>query len=720
MIPASDVVTEALEQWMLCDSYWGNVYAEAMVDHRYFVGGELQWDRDIRSRLTDAKRPALTYNQIQQYVYNVVNEQKQNPSEAMVNPDSEGAEEKTARVMQDMLRKIRTSSYGNPPVVAMKDMVIGGIGWWKISHQYIHGTNKQRIVNLPCEWSSVYVDPSATYPTFHDADMAFRFYDLSRKTFRRKYNNAVATTSWDPFNSAMASWIGENNIRVAEHYFSKYRKRKIITLITGEDKYEDEISPWDRPLLNSPGGGLAKWRIDDFKEIWMRVISAVEVLESEEKCVIPQIPLIPCFGEREVIDGQLHIFGMVRAMRDPQIGSNFMKNSMVEAIARASKSQYLADPAHTEDFEGFYQNANVENRFYLPMHLIGANGEQLPPPVPVNQDIPVQEINIAIQAQDLSMQQAGGMYAASLGQQGNEESGEAILARQKPGERSSFRFTDGYNESIKYDAAQKIKMIPHIYDVPQVMHLEGLDGKTYQAAVLNGEQQGGDIHHIELQEGVQGIFDLSRGSYAPTVSTGPAYPTMRAEAQKSFAAIAGSLGQMPAQLAIILPFWIRSMDFPGHEELADALMPPGSKTPGDPKIALQQAAQQSQQQQMMIQHLSQIVQELTMDKKAEQTKLIQVAHIDHMKENEETKRTRMKLESAENLKKMDIHGRLAETAFKVSHEASTTQLEHEIGRIKQDKDHTHDLHMALLDSAREMAGKKFDSEHQEKKENNGE
>lgn len=709
LIPTRDTAIDyALHQFQTAESYWSPIYREAMIDHMYFLGGEYQWDRDVRSRLIAARRPALSFNAIQQYVYGVVNEQKQNPTEAQIEARN-GGDQKIAQVLQDMERQIRTSSVGKPLLVAYKDMVVGGIGFAQLCHERVHQrTNKQHVIWKPVEWSAAYLDPAGTFPTYHDAEYAFKFYDLTRETFRRLYPNAVATSAWDPFNAAMSAWICEAHIRVAEHYYTKHRERTLMTMEDGSEKFEDEFEFGDRPLLGPDGKPLDAQKVD-FREVWLEVISAAEVLEQSVRWVTDYIPLVPCFGEREVIDGQVHVFGMVRPMRDPQIAANYMRNHLIEAVGAASKAQFAADPAHFEDFEEYYKDANVTNRLVIPMHLINpVTGEQMPPPIPLNQNTPVDEINIAIQAQDLALQQSAGQSASAFGQQSGDESAEAILARQRPGERASYRFTDSYNTTLIWGGTQIIDMIRKVCDLPQILHLEGRDGKPYKAAVFNSEMQP-DVMGATLAEGVQGLFDLAIGDYNFAVSTMPAYEVMRDETQKALAAVASSLGQMPDKLAIVLPFWIRSMNFPGHEELADALTPPGMKLQnGDPKAQLQQAQQQMQQMQQMIQDLSAKLQEAAFERKAEQTKLIQVAHIDGMKQQHETQRETARLASAERIKRMDVGARVSETLAKLEHDRAGTILDHEIARINQDKDHSHDVHMALFDAANAMAGKQFD------------
>lgn len=695
-------VAEALRQFQICENYWDYPYREAAIDHAYFVGGELQWDREIRQRLTGAKRPALTFNQLQQFVFGVVNEQKQNPSEAQVNAEANGATEDIARVLQDIVRKTRTKSHGKPHIAALRDMVVGGIGFWELGTEYVsQSSHKQHIIWKRVEgWSSVYIDPMADFPTFHNANYAFKFKDISRDEFKRLFKGKVATTSWDPFNTSLTGWIGQNHIRICEHWYTEYTKRSLIGMEDGTDKFLDEIKPGvDRPLMDA-NGEFAQIREEDYRKVFMQVISAAEILKEPVEWMTKYIPIIPVMGEKDVVEGRVHIFGMLRAARDPQVAANYMRNHLIEAIGRASKAQYLMDPKHTEDFEEFYENANVENRFFLPAHLLDDTGNQMGPPIPINQNTPVDQIQLAVNTQDTSLQQSMGSYGPTGGQRGTGvESAEAILARQVPGDRANFRYVDAFNEALKYACLQTIAMIPIVMDVPQVVQLEGLDRKPYKAAVYNSQQQP-DVQSVQLANGIQGLFDLSRGDYGVEVSVGPSYETKRAETQTSLAALVSSLGNMPDELRIIIPHWIRSMDFPGHEELADQLTPQAIKAQqGDPAAALQQVQMQLQQKDAQMQHMAQIIQELTFEKKAGQTKALADAHIE--KGWQDIEMEKIKANSATALTKTQAD--LTKTAATLAHDQAKTLLGHEISRIQQDKEHLHDVHMSLHDTAHQFA-----------------
>jgi hypothetical protein len=692
------LVAEALRNFTVAESSYSKIRKEGATDHKYFVGGELQWDADIRDARIGDKRPTLTFNQLQQFVYNVVNEKKQNPSEAAINPTSDDASEETSNVLQDIIRDIRAQSHGSPDLRAYKDCVIAGEGYFRLCTEYKPKSNKQVIRLCPVQSAScVYYDPYATYPTYHDAEFCFVFTDVSRNQFKRMYPKATSTTTFDPWNHDTRDWITENKVRIAEYFYVKHTQKRIVSLQDGTDKYEDELDGMrDYPLLDSDGAPIS--RLEDIRTVYRCVISAAEVLEQPVEWITPFIPIIPILGEEEIIEGERYLFGMMRSARDPQAASNLMQNLLIEGIAASTKAPYLLDPKHIEEFEQYWANANTKNYSFLPTHLVAEDGvTPLPPPIRNNAEPPVQAIQASITQQNLNLQQSMGTYAATLGQEGPEESAKAILARQQPGEKSNFRFIDAYNIAWKYAAMQLLMMIPVVYDVPQVLHLEGLDKKAYQAAVFNSQASGLSMDQLQAAQGVKGVFDLSQGDYSAAISMAPNYETGRKETQAFFAAFAQAAPEMVPRFADL---WARSMDFPEKDELADRLTPADVKQQnGDPQAQIAQLGQQNQVLSAQVQHLSQMVQEMAFEKKAKHAELVKVAAIDQAK-----------IQSNERIQTSKNRVSLIETAAKLSEQGAGRMLDHEIGRIQQDKDHSHEIHMALFDAANSMASQ--DSEHQ--------
>jgi hypothetical protein len=179
---------------------------------------------------------------------------------------------------------------------------------------------------------------------------------------------------------------------------------------------------------------------------------------------------------------------------------------------------------------------------------------------------------------------AMGIYQASLGDQGAETSGKAILARQHQGNVGSFVYTDNFQAAMIYSTKIIMDLIPYVYDTERIIRIVGEDGaeKTVpinmrkQSPLLNNISDVSEDLISEPKEGVtEYINDLSVGQYDFVITIGPSYDTQRTEALQMLLDLIKSYPQF-AQATIDLI--VKNIDIPGGEELlkrAKKLVPIG-------------------------------------------------------------------------------------------------------------------------------------------------
>jgi len=186
-----------------------------------------------------------------------------------------------------------------------------------------------------------------------------------------------------------------------------------------------------------------------------------------------------------------------------------------------------------------------------------------------------------------------GQYDASLGMEGNERSGKAILARQREGDTGTYHYVDNLARAVRYVTRQLIDMIPKIYDTQRIIRIIGEDGESDMVKIDPGQQE--PVKEIRDQQGIviEKIYNPSVGKYDVVVITGPGYATKRQEALEAMAQL---LQTAPELWQVAGDLFVKNMDWPGAEELAKRL----ARTI-DPKLlsdeddpALQAANQQIQ------------------------------------------------------------------------------------------------------------------------------
>jgi hypothetical protein len=198
------------------------------------------------------------------------------------------------------------------------------------------------------------------------------------------------------------------------------------------------------------------------------------------------------------------------------------------------------------------------------------------------------------------MKEVTGLYNASLGEQGNERSGKAIMARQHEGDVGTFHYVDNLSRAIRYGTRQLIDLIPKIYDTKRIARVLGEDNSS-STATLDSSQVGPDgkptpVTKVVNQDGsISKIYNPSVGKYDVIAVTGPGYATARREAADSMSRILESNPDLWNKIGDLA---VEEMDWPGAQKIAKRLakgMPPQLTAADDDNPALQQAQQHIQQ-----------------------------------------------------------------------------------------------------------------------------
>jgi molecular chaperone DnaK (HSP70) len=154
-----------------------------------------------------------------------------------------------------------------------------------------------------------------------------------------------------------------------------------------------------------------------------------------------------------------------------------------------------------------------------------------------------------------NLKQVTGIYDASLGAPGQEQSGRAIIARQREGDNSNYHFMSNLSIAIHHIGRILIDMIPTIYDTARTIRILGED-MTDKVIEINQQSQEGEL------------YDLSVGEYEIMVDVGPTYETKRSETAQNLINVITALPNVGQVVSDIL---MRQLDFPLSSEAADRL-----------------------------------------------------------------------------------------------------------------------------------------------------
>jgi hypothetical protein len=613
-------------------------------DLRFMAGSSdnhYQWPADVLSvrgsvqGQTINARPCLTINKLPQHVRQVTNEQRQNRPSPNVIPVDDDADVEVAEIFDGMIRHIEYISDADVAYdTACDNQVTYGEGYIRILTEYCDETSFDQDIKIGRIRNSfsVYMDPTIQDPCGADAEWCFITEDILKADYERMYPNAMPVSSimvQGVGDQALSQWLSETTVRIAEYFYCDYKAETLNLYPDGTTTYQG--TPQDK-MLRQMGLKPTRQRKLQRKSIKWCKTNGYEIIE-EREWAGAYIPVIRVIGNEWSIEGQLEISGLVRNAKDAQRMYNYWVSQEAEMLALAPKAPFIGYGGQFEGYEEKWKTANTQNYPYLEVNPDVTDGAGNILPLPQRAQPPMAQTGL-IQAKmgaSEDIKAATGQYNASLGMTSNERSGRAILARQREGDVGTYHYVDNLARAIRHVGRQLVDLIPKIYDTQRIARVIGVDGESKMVRLDPNQPE--PVRKMVNEQGVvvAKIYNPGVGKYDVKVTTGPSYLTKR---QESMDAMSQILQGNPNLWAAAGDLFVKNMDWPGAQELAQRL-----KKMIDPKLlqeeddpALQAANQQIQamQQQMeqmynMLQNVgkSMEAQKLRIDEYNAETKRIQ-------------------------------------------------------------------------------------------------
>lgn len=564
----SELLAEALELYRDDVTADRDNRDQMQEDLRIYAGE--QWDpADVEAR-ESAGRPCLTMNIFPQYVRQVVNDARIKPPAIGVRPVDSGADPKIAEIYTGLVRDIEQRSSAETAYIrALEHAVICGIGHFRVVTEYATDDAFDLDIAIRPIRSPFAVtwDSGATAHDRADAMHCFVEDMLTLREFKRRWPK-VDPRNWDDL---AATWFnpdsGVETVRVAEYWWREPVKRTLLRLVGGQVIDAAEVD--DDTLAEWAGRGIIeRERQVEGWQVRQCLMSGGAMLESPQDWPGQHIPIVPVLGEEVDLGDRTLRRGLIRGARDAQRMLNLHRSALAEAAGLAPKAKWLLTPDQWAGHEARWSRANVAND---PVLLFNPDASS-PPPQRIAPDVPSQALLAEVQMAQQDIQATIGIYRAALGDESNERTGRAIIARQREGDVGTYHFIDNLGRAIMRAGTILLDLIPRVYDATRVVRTLGEDGAE-EAVRIN----------MPLPDGRR-LNDLSVGKYDVTVTVAPSYSTRREESRESMLALSQAY---PGMLQIAPDLVVEAMDWPNADKIAARLrraLPPGIAEPqeGDP------------------------------------------------------------------------------------------------------------------------------------------
>ena len=560
-------LAQARKRWELASEEESDNRKKALDDLKFRAGD--QWDGNIKSDRDGDNRPCLTINQLPQFIRQVTNEQRQNRAAVNVSPTGEGATKETAEVFQGMIRHIEYDSDADIAYdTAGQSAVTSGIGYFRFVTEFADDTSfdqdiKFKRIRNPF---TVYMDPASQEPDASDAEWCFIAVDYTEEDYKREFpkSKLAQTNDWESIGDQIPGWASKEGCRVVEYFYKEYANKTLLLLTDGSKGYLEDLPEDHRP----PEDRIKAKRTVPVPQVKWCKMNGIEVLD-ETDWLGKWIPVVPVLGDELDVNGKRILEGIVRHAKDPARMYNYWVSAETEMIALAPKAPFIGVAGQFEGYEEKWTSANRKNLAYLEYNPKTVAGNLAPPPQRNQYEPPIQAINHARMASRDDLKATTGIYASGLGEQGNEQTGRAILARQHQGQISNFHYIDNMTRAIRHAGRILVDLIPKIYDTERIVRIVAPDGGQKMVKV------NGPTGEVDPKTKVERIYALGVGKYDVVVEAGPSYHTKREEALASMLQLSQNY---PKLMEVAGDIVVGNMDWEGALEISERLkktLPPG-------------------------------------------------------------------------------------------------------------------------------------------------
>jgi len=539
--------------------------------------GDDQWDQQVKQQRQQAGRPAMSFPRCHTFVQQVSNEGRQKKPSIKFSPRLD-QDKDTAEILEGLARYIQYDSQAQVAYETALEYAAGGsFGYYRFLTEYADDEGDDlKLVIKPV------LDPLTIYgiltPACFDRKPMYAFVveDVPKEEFKLQYpDSLVASLGWAEAEKEGEGWIGSDTVRVAEYWY-------VETPEVSKDPSEDDDES-GTPAKN-------KSRKRPTPVVKFCKTNGLEILpDSETTWPGSSIPIVPVLGKQMIIEGRPKLFSVVRPQKHAQQLINYYKTRIAETISTAPISPFIVIEGQIEGYEKQWETLNTVNRPFLTVKSVDVGGRPADKPQRQVFEPPIASLSAAVMQEIDDMKATTGIFDASLGNQANETSGRAILARKDQANLTTMHYIDNLGRSFKQGGDIIAEIVPKIYDTEREIEILGEDEKQKVVTINKQYQEGGKLKHYKVKD--------AKMSYVVTMAQ--AFDTKRME---SFDTMQQVLQSSPDLIHVIGDIFFRNSDLAGADQIADRLhkmLPPqlqdqDEAIPPQAQAAIAQAQQQTQ------------------------------------------------------------------------------------------------------------------------------
>ena len=355
---------------------------EAVKEAKLFLAKrDGQWDPESWTKMDGRYRG--TFDICTPIIDQISGEIEQSDFTLRVRPSGGSSSESNAKINDGLIRNIRNIS--NAEAIfqrAGRANVVAGFDCWEVVQDWIDGDSFDQdlfIRPVTNASQSVWFDPSSVLQDRSDARWGVKLTDMPATDYRAQFPDGKGNSVGDATVSNVF-WNKIESVRVGKLYYKKPRNIEIVRMTNGavyqvDDDFkaiQDELAnPQDgsQPItIELDDNGNEKRRFRKAWRVYTRIFDGSDWLKEEEETVFDYIPLIPIYGNFDVIEGTLIYFGKIENLYDEQRGLNYAMSRDIEdgALSPSPTTWMTSKQAEGHDYSKIqiYHKGVLVKRFY--------------------------------------------------------------------------------------------------------------------------------------------------------------------------------------------------------------------------------------------------------------------------------------------------------------------------------------------------------------------
>lgn len=560
----------ALEEF---DADWSAVWKErelCIEDRRFATIAGAQWEGALGEQFEN--KPKFEVNKVHGSIIRIINDYRSNRITTDFVPKDGKKADKLADTLDGLYRADEIDSVADEAKDnAFEEAVTGGFGAYRLRACYEDENDEenehQRIRFDPIydADSCVFFDNNARRQDKSDAKRCFVLVAKSRAAYKAEYGEDPA--SWPKPSAKNAfDWVTTDLVYIAEYYRVDDASVTIQTwknILGEEERYTAEQFREDPDLeahLIAVGSTLEKTRKIHVNKVRKLILNGNRVLEDCGYIAGDQIPIIPVYGKRWMVDGIERCMGHVRLAKDAQRLANMQRSKLGEISAMSVVSKPIFHPEQVAGLSNWWAEDNTKNYPYLLINPMTDASGALVPSGPIgytkSPEVP-QAMAALLQISEADLTDILGNTQAPDDATSNT-SGIAIELIQKRIDGQAAIFMTNFAKAEKRSGEVWFSMSKEVYfEEGREMKTVGRDGSTSTVMLSRP---------ISTENGIEVENDIANAKFSISVQVGPSSSSSKNATVRSITTMM-QMTEDPQTKAILGSMAMMNMEGEGIEDV---------------------------------------------------------------------------------------------------------------------------------------------------------